>query len=101
MQSARGFRVLHKCGKLPYDALAVRAGLGREALKKITWVFQGLNNRSEQGRRILAGTWAISGWMPADDSVYDGVRQHVEEKLGHPAEPPTATELPLGASRDD
>lgn len=101
-QSARGFRVLHKCGKLPYDALAVRAGMGREALKKITWVFQGLNTRSEAGRKVLADTWAISGWMPADESVYDGVRAHLESMAG---QLPTAlmgqvteTDLPAGAS---
>jgi len=101
-QTARGFRVLHKCGKLPYDALAVRAGMGREALKKITWVFQGLNNRTEYGRKVLADTWAISGWMPADESVYEGVRAHLEAMAPARAAgfsgAATLTDLPLEAS---
>ncbi len=104
-QTARGFRVLHKCGKLPYDALAVRAGMGREALKKITWVFQGLNNRSERGRKVLADTWAISGWMPADESAYEGVRRHLDDMATKmPAALPdraTSLELPAGVSRGD
>jgi len=78
-------RVLHKCGRLPYDAVVVRAGIGRVAVTKISWAFQALNNRSEAGRRILAGTWALSGWIPGDDSVYDGVRAHLDAH-----EPPIA-----------
>ncbi len=76
---ANTVRVIHKCGRLPYDAVAVRTGLSRAAVAKIGWAFQAVSNRTEEGRRILAGTWAISGWLPADDSVYDGVRSHLRQ----------------------
>ena len=79
---ANAIRVLHKCGRLPYDAVAVRAGMSRSAVTKIGWAFEALSNRSEDGRRILSGTWAISGWIPADDSVYDGVRSHLLQVPG-------------------
>lgn len=101
INSARGIRVLHKCGRLPYDALVVRSGIGYQALKKIAWVFQGLNNRTEHGRRILAGTWNLSGWMPADDSVYDGVREHMDQLSVPFADDASPVDLAPRASRDD
>lgn len=95
--TTRGIRVLHKCGRLPYDAVAVGSGIGPQAFKKIAWTFQGLNNCTAAGRRILADTWSISGWLPADDSVYDGVRDHLRRTGLGPAN--AAVALPEGASR--
>lgn len=67
-------RVLYKAGRIPYDAVVVRADMPRAGAQKIGWAFVGLSTRTAEGRRVLGPTWSITGWIPADDSVYDGVR---------------------------
>lgn len=68
-------RVLHKAGRIPYDALVVEASVPYGGATKIGQAFLALSTRTAEGRRILAPTWAISGWIPAEDSVYDSVRR--------------------------
>jgi phosphonate transport system substrate-binding protein len=85
-------RVLHKAGRIPYDALVVRADIPRSGAQKIGWTFVGLSTRTPQGRRILRPTWSITGWIPAEDSVYDSARATLRQVL--PPRAATATAAP-------
>ncbi|MBI5611068.1 MAG: phosphate/phosphite/phosphonate ABC transporter substrate-binding protein [Deltaproteobacteria bacterium] len=78
-------RVLHKAGRIPYDALVVRADIRPSGARKIGWAFVGLSTRTPQGRRILRPTWSITGWIPAEDSVYDSARATLHQAATAPA----------------
>lgn len=85
-------RVLHKAGRIPYDALVVRPDIPPSGAQKIGWVFVGLSTRTPQGRRILRPTWSITGWIPAEDSVYDSARATLKQAM------PPAAATATGAS---
>ena len=90
---AAGVRILTKSGRIPYDALAVGPQLSRDAARKIGWAFMGLSTRTAEGRQILLRTWGLSGWVPAENSAYDGVRAvlaAVERAEGRPASLPNS-----------
>ncbi len=74
-------RVLHKAGRIPYDALVVRPDIRPSGAQKIGWVFVGLSTRTPQGRRILRPTWSITGWIPAEDTVYESARATLKQAL--------------------
>jgi phosphonate transport system substrate-binding protein len=71
----QGFRILHKAGRIPYDALAARGDFSESGLEKIQSAFAHLNTRSPRGRKALALSADITGWVPAADSDYDPVRR--------------------------
>ena len=75
-----GIRILHKSGRIPYDALCASGEMPASGALKVAWAFIGLSTRTAPGRRAYAQTYQISGWIPAKDSLYDGVR-HVVERV--------------------
>ena len=81
-----GTRILFNAGRIPYDALCASGRLPSSGAKKIAWAFIGLSTRTAIGRRLFAQTNAMSGWIPAVDSLYDGVRDVLTRVQRHQAE---------------
>lgn len=67
--------ILAKTGRIPYDAYCLRGGMDNQLASRIESVLLSINTLSSTGRRILAPTLGINGWIKADDHLYDGVRQ--------------------------
>jgi len=67
-------RILARAGRIPYDATCARPAIAASGVRKIGWALQNLDTRSQQGRTVLATAEGITGWIPAADSAYDGVR---------------------------
>lgn len=78
-------RILHKTGKIPFDALVVSADFSEAAARRIGWAFRNVSSRNAVGRAVLASTWGWRGWIPADDSAYDGARRVMDEVSRLPA----------------
>ncbi|MSP92237.1 MAG: phosphate/phosphite/phosphonate ABC transporter substrate-binding protein [Myxococcales bacterium] len=84
MAAIGAVRILHKAGRIPYDALCARPGLPAGVAAKVAAAFHRLNTRSHVGRVVLAATDGVNGWIPAVDGDYDAVRavlQRVEPHL--------------------
>lgn len=79
-------RILHKSGKIPFDALVVSAELPANSARRIGWAFRNVSSRTAAGRAALAHTWGWRGWVPADDAAYNGARGLVEEAAGLPVQ---------------
>ena len=67
-------RILHKAGRIPYDALVARGEFTESGLQKLQAAFANLNTRTERGRQALRKTAQITGWIPTSDAVYNPVR---------------------------
>lgn len=100
MVSARGsdpqraaLRILHKSGRIPFDALVVSADLSSDSARRIGWAFRNVSSRTAAGRAALAPTWGWRGWVPSDDDAYNGARALMEESAGQ-----KVTALPSAAS---
>lgn len=78
-------RILHKTGRIPFDALVVSPEFSEAAARRIGWAFRNVSSRNAAGRAVLASTWGWRGWIPADDSVYDGARRVMDEVARLPA----------------
>ena len=78
-QQRASLRVLHKSGKIPFDALVVSSHLSAESARRIGWAFRNVSSRTPAGRAVLAPTWGLRGWVPADDAAYNGARALMEE----------------------
>lgn len=78
-------RILHKTGRIPFDALVVSADFSEAAARRIGWAFRNVSSRNAAGRAVLASTWGWRGWIPADDAAYDGARRVMDEVARLPA----------------
>lgn len=68
--------IIAKTGRIPYDAWCVRPGLSPALTAKIERVLDSTSTLTQEGRRALAPTLGINGWvLQAEDRVYDGVRE--------------------------
>ncbi len=80
MAKAQGFptfdlEVLARTDPIPHDAIAVRVGLDDALVKGIRTALVELD-RSPAGRQvILRSRRKLTGYAPADDSLYDVVRR--------------------------
>lgn len=94
-------RILHKTGRIPFDALVVSADFSEAAARRIGWAFRNVSSRNAAGRAVLASTWGWRGWIPADDAAYDGARRVMDEVARLPAaalpEPASAAAAPPAA----
>ena len=83
-------RILARAGRIPYDATCARPAIPASGVRKISWALQNLDTRSQQGRAVLATAEGITGWIPAADDTYDGVRaalvrvQKHRDQVGRP-----------------
>jgi phosphonate transport system substrate-binding protein len=68
-------RILHKAGRIPYDALCVSPRIPESGARKISGAFALLNTRSSVGRDALARAKGLTGWVRTDDSNYDEIRE--------------------------
>jgi phosphonate transport system substrate-binding protein len=84
---AGDIKILHKAGRIPYDALCARTGLPAGGVRKLAAAFQGLDTRRRHGREVLARAIGISGWIAAQDSDYDQVRTVLTEVEAHTRRP--------------
>jgi len=76
-------RILRKVGRIPYDVVCAHPSLPASTVEKIRKIFLELNTRSAEGLHIWHSTGNITGWLPFDDSRYDGVRKVREKVLRH------------------
>ena len=85
-------RILHKSGRIPFDALVVSADLSADSARRIGWAFRNVSSRTPAGREVLARTWGWRGWVPSDDATYNGARALINEAeaLSVAALPPAA-----------
>ena len=70
----RGFKVIAKTGRIPYDAYCARGNLNSDLVSEIKVILEGLSTRNEIGRQILGGAISINGFVAVDDAHYDEVR---------------------------
>jgi phosphate/phosphite/phosphonate ABC transporter binding protein len=86
MAKAQGFptfdlEVLATTDPIPHDAIAVRAGLDEELVKRIQTALVELN-RSPAGRQAIERNGRkLTGYAPANDALYDVVRR-AEKSVG-------------------
>lgn len=73
-------RILHKAGNIPYDALCTAPHMPESAARKIASAFGSLNTRDPVGRKVLKNARGQTGWVQADDTQYDQVRE-VSKKI--------------------
>ena len=76
-------RILARTGRIPYDATCARPAIPASGVRKIAWALQGLDTRSRRGRAVLAAAEGLTGWIPAEDDVYDGVRAVLDRVQAH------------------
>ncbi len=68
--------IVAKTGRIPYDAWCVRPGLSPALAARIERVLESTSTLTQEGRRALAPTLGINGWvLQTEDRVYDGVRE--------------------------
>ena len=67
-------RILHKAGRIPYDAVCARVDMPASGAERIARAFTSLTTRELRGRAILSNALGINGWIPGDDTRYDDVR---------------------------
>ncbi len=72
--------IVAKTGRIPYDAWCLRPGLDGGLSRAIRRILLRTNSLDREGRRVLAPTLGINGWVPVADETYDGVRR-VEAEL--------------------
>ena len=68
-------RVIGVTGRIPYDAVVVRADLDRDLALKIALAIHGIHRATPEGRAALAPLGNIDGFVPSTDAFYDSVRQ--------------------------
>jgi len=86
-------RILHKAGRVPYDALAASPALSDAARAKVAAAFIGLSTLSPRGRAVYRDTSnSVSGWSVARDEQYEVLRDVIERvsahRRGEPGEAP-------------
>jgi phosphonate transport system substrate-binding protein len=92
---AADLRILHKAGRVPYDALCAAPALPPSVSERITHAFLSIDTSSAKGRRIYAATTNhVSGWARASEKDYRDildtmrrVRSHHESARGGAHDP--------------
>ena len=74
-------RILAKTGEVPYDALCATSALPASADKRILEAFMTVHHHNPAARDVLEHSGRLTGWAPADDELYEGVRE-VRLQLG-------------------
>ncbi|RME24556.1 MAG: phosphate/phosphite/phosphonate ABC transporter substrate-binding protein, partial [Deltaproteobacteria bacterium] len=67
--------IVAKAGRIPYDAWCVRSDLPVSIKNTLRQALLSTNTMNPLGRRVLAPTLGINGWVAADDSIYDNLRK--------------------------
>ena len=67
--------IVAKAGRIPYDAWCVRSDLPRRTKDMLRQALLSTNTINSLGRKVLAPTLGINGWVAADDSIYDKLRE--------------------------
>ena len=67
--------IVAKAGRIPFDAWCLRPGLEPALGDQVTRILLSTSTLTRAGRRVLAPTLGINGWVPVQDEVYDGIRQ--------------------------
>jgi phosphonate transport system substrate-binding protein len=81
---AADLRILHKAGRVPYDALCASPALKPETAARITAAFMSVDTSSTLGRKIYAKTSNhVSGWMRADEAQYESIRMTIARVATH------------------
>lgn len=98
-------RILHKAGRVPYDALCTAPHVPESGARKIAAAFGALSTRTDTGRKVLAEARGVTGWATSSDDRYAFMRKilsrvRVEElrdvgrrHVLHPAHAATETDL--------
>lgn len=74
----KNLRVLYLTkGDIPNDAIAVRPDMDPDLKAKIKTVF--LNMKNDEAGRTAMSLWSHKGYEPADEAVYDTVRDYTEK----------------------
>ncbi len=68
-------RILHKAGRVPYDALCTSPQVPESGARKIAAAFGALSTRTDAGRRVLAQARGVTGWAGTRDERYDFMRK--------------------------
>lgn len=80
-------RVIGLTGRIPYDAVVVRAGLHRDLAERLATVLHGLNASTPQGRAALAPLANIDGFAKSSSAHYASVVEALT-RLGGPGAKP-------------
>ncbi len=72
-------RILHKTGRIPYDALCVTPAVPESGARKIAAAFGTLDTRTARGHEALRRARGLTGWIAADDAQYDVVRAKLSQ----------------------
>lgn len=91
---AGAIRVVAKTRRIPYDAYVVRDGFPEPARKALAQALSEVSTLTPQGRDILSNTPWINGFMPVDDSHYDGIRRVEAIVTGELGAEPLGTSTP-------
>jgi phosphonate transport system substrate-binding protein len=68
-------RILHKAGRIPYDALCTIGAIPESGARKIAAAFGRLNTRTPEGREALYRARGLTGWVRVEDRRYDEIRK--------------------------
>jgi phosphonate transport system substrate-binding protein len=80
-------RIIHKAGRVPYDALCAAPGLSQALDARLAGAFLSLDTRSARGRRVYGQTNNhVSGWAPASEVHYDTIRRTMDRVAAHRAQ---------------
>lgn len=79
-QPAGELVIVAKAGRIPYDAYCARADLPAGVKQALRRALLSINTLDRRGRRALAPTLGINGWIAGNDAAYDRLRR-VEEKV--------------------
>ena len=83
----RALRILVKTGEAPYDAFCTVGPVSPEFKRKVSGALALMNSRNDSARPALEATETLSGWLPTDDSAFDGIRAVQALVSGAPADP--------------
>ncbi len=76
---AANLRILHKAGRVPYDALCGSPLLESSVADRIAEAFMSVDTSSAKGRRIYAATTNhVSGWARPDEARYRSILETME-----------------------
>jgi len=64
------FRILHKTGRIPYDALCLRAALPTPLVEKLEMAFMAIHNYNSDARPALKAAGMAAGFAPPDPTLY-------------------------------
>lgn len=82
--AAAEIRILHKAGRIPYDALCASASLAPSVAAKVGRALRALSARTPEGRRVYGGTSnLVSGWGDAEHARYDDLGRVIARVEAH------------------